>query len=308
MTAPVSFVVSDDEGGTRLDRLVARHTGSSRRVARILIMQGKVCVRRTVVKIATREIRAGEQISVSDPGEVANPKELPKVEPRILHLDHWLVAVDKPAGLLSETGRQGSPSIETLVPRLLAEAGEHKTDVRLVHRLDAGTSGVLLLARRSQACATLGDAFAQGRVTKTYIALCQGNLGCGQLIDAPIGPVRGTRQGVVEGGKPARTQVESIATTQEASLVRAQPKSGRTHQIRVHLAHLGHPLYGDGLYDGPRYVGKAPPEPVPRTMLHALQIEVTHPKTGEPLLVRAPPPEDFVALAMRLGVWPEGGI
>jgi RluA family pseudouridine synthase len=296
----VQFTVPEHEDGERLDRLVASHVGCSRRVARVLIGQGSVRVRGRVLKILSRAVRAGAHVSVQQRPESGRP-DAPDVE--ILHLDRWVVAVAKPAGLLSETDRQGSPSVETAVVRLLADRGERRTEVKLVHRLDAGTSGVLLLARTPMAARELGAVFARARARKEYLALVAGRLATPRNVREPIRRAAGVRHEVGEGGKQASTRFEPLRVGKKATLVRALPRTGRTHQIRVHLAHLGHPIVGDRLYGGPGYTDSQPPEPIPRPMLHAARLEVPHPKTGDPLVLAIEPPADFVTQAHRLGIW-----
>jgi RluA family pseudouridine synthase len=303
--AEVRFRVSSQQGGERLDKLVAEAAGVSRRIARTFIASGRVRVAGRVVRILTRPIRAGAEVLVA-PGE-AKPAVTERrdggahEQPTIVYCDRHLLVVDKPAGLLSERDRFGSPSLEDLAPAILRQRGE-RDEVWLVHRLDAGTSGVMLLARSKAASATLGAAFRDGEVDKTYLAICRGRLGTAQTIDAPIARGERTRHVVNPAGKPARTVVAPLAEAASATLVRALPATGRTHQIRVHLAHLGHPLYGDRLYGGPMYTDEVPPIAVGRPMLHARAVEVRHPKTGERLRFAAPPPEDFQELARRLGL------
>jgi 23S rRNA pseudouridine1911/1915/1917 synthase len=182
------------------------------------------------------------------------------------------------------------------------EAGERRTQVKLVHRLDAGTSGVLVLARTPMAAKNLGAAFAGGACQKVYVALCSGCFADPREVDAPIARHRGVQHAVRTDGKAAATLFEPMASHETFSLIRAFPRTGRTHQIRVHLAHIGHPILGDRLYGGPGYVGDPPPAAVGRPMLHALELVVPHPKSGEPLRLTVPPPADFSDLAARLGL------
>ncbi len=297
-------IVSAGEAGGRLDRLVAAAAGVSRREARLYIAQGLVRVGGKVVRIVSRPVRAGHELVINAAPASATP--VAREPLALVHLDAWCVAVAKPAGLLSETDRAGSPSLETEVPALLKAQGERKTHVKLVHRLDAGTSGVIILARTPTATTELGRAFATGTARKTYLALCQGQIKEPRTVDGPIGRAQGTRHAVMAAGRPAVTHVVPMRWSDRASLVRAIPETGRTHQIRVHLSHVGHPILGDRLYGGAGYTDDTPPAPIPRPMLHAWSLLVPHPKTGAPLALATPPPDDFVREATRLGLWDAG--
>jgi 23S rRNA pseudouridine1911/1915/1917 synthase len=305
------FVVPSDQAGEKLDRLVARAAGVSRRVARTWIATGRVQVNRRVVRILTKPVAAGATIVVTPeaPAEPVRPSHRSVVTApagehapvRILYLDRWMVAVAKPPRLLSEHDRFGSPSLESEVPKLLAARGEH-TRLWLVHRLDAGTSGVMVMARTPGSAAALGDAFREGTVQKTYLALCTGVLGEAVDVDAPIGKAERTRHQVRRDGKPAQTRFVPVAGAARASLVEASPRTGRTHQIRVHLAHLGHPILGDRLYGGPGYTEAAPPESIPRPMLHARRLELPHPKEPRRVVFEVAVPEDFAAVGAAFGI------
>ncbi len=300
------------QDGIRLDRFVALCSQVSRRQARLWIAGGQVLVGRRCARILTRPLRAGARVQVlpaasaAAPAAPLSPAAGAAPMPRILHLDRHVVAIDKPAGLLSESSRHGSPSVETLLPQLLAQRGE-ATRLWLVHRLDAATSGVLVLARTPRAAAQLSQAFRTGDVHKQYLALCQGNLAAGQRIDAPLGRLAGTRQGVRTDGKAALTTVAVVAQGEQASLLRLRPHTGRTHQLRVHLQHIGHPLLGDALYGGRRYVapqGARPAQSIPRCMLHARRLRLPHPHLATPLCVESAPPADFAAVARAVGFDP----
>jgi len=296
------FTVPSQLDGARLDRIVAALGEVSRRIARTWISAGRVRIGGRVVRVLSRELRAGRKLQIQIETEQPPPTEPSEEEAlQILFADRWLVAVNKPAGLLSESGPGRGPSVESRLPAELLARGE-RGRVWLVHRLDAGTSGVLLLARTPQATARLADSFRQGEVKKTYLALCSGELARRQEINQPIGRVRGSRHGVVPGGKPSATLVEPLATGAAATLVRATPRTGRTHQIRVHLAHLGHPLLGDGLYGGPRYDQQPIPRPIPRPMLHAAAVTFPHPKSGRPQRLAVAAPHDFIEVAGSFGI------
>jgi 23S rRNA pseudouridine1911/1915/1917 synthase len=304
----LTFVVQAQEDGGRLDQLVARHCDISRRIARTLIATGCVHVNKRIVRILTRPVRVGAQVQVAQPqnqapapalGGPKNTHGRPDVE--ILYLDRWLLVVNKPARLLSEADRFGSPSLESVVPAML-KARRERSDVWLVHRLDAGTSGVLVMARSSQVARLLGESFREAVVRKRYLALCQGVLDCAQVVDAPLARQRGTKHGVDANGKPARTAVEPLVKGAQATLVLARPTTGRTHQIRVHMMHLGHPLLGDRLYGGPGFTSGQPPQAIGRAMLHAQRLVLPHPKKGETLTFEAPSPLDFLNTAEAFGI------
>ena len=220
----------------------------------------------------------------------------------ILHEDPDLAAVDKPPGRLVVPGRGASE-------RTVREEAEAVLGpLWVVHRLDRGTSGVLLFARNEGAHRAACLAFERHRVTKRYLALVRGLLDGERRVDVPIAPGRGGRMRSDSAGPGARaarsasTFVRPLARLRAAgelpdlTLVEAFPASGRTHQVRVHLAHLGHPLAVDPDY------GEAAPLTVggrvllDRTPLHAASLELLHPATGRPLRIEAPLPADLEAV------------
>lgn len=312
---PVEFVLAEEQHGARLDQLVQARLGISRRLARLCIAQGRVRVGRQTCRILTRPLKAGQRICIlaADAGEARDGQgsartlsapPVPAATLRILYIDKAIVAVDKPAGLLSEQDRFAAPSVQSLLPALL-RARQEREALWLVHRLDAGTSGVLILARTPAAARYLYEAFRQRTVEKIYWALSQGTLAQPRQIDAPLGRVRGTQQGVLADGKPAQTAVRPLMHTPHGTLVEARPRTGRSHQIRVHLAHIGHAILGDGLYKGPRYVHVPPaaPQPVLRPMLHARQISFAHPaQPHQKITLSAAAPADFCATAHCCGL------
>ena len=313
----------------RLDRLVAAHMGLSRRCARLLISAGRVRLGGRTCRILTRTVNAGAKLIIAAEAEAAPPSppaqdtapgrrplaqaqaqapaRAPQHEaPRILYQDRWLIAVFKPAGLLSEGDRFGGPCVETWLGGHLRRQGACDK-LWLVHRLDAGTSGVLLLARHRGVAAALHEFFAQRRAHKHYLALVAGApQNDAMRLDGPIARVLGTKHGVRPDGKSALTDIETLGAAEGFALVRAAPHTGRTHQIRVHLSHAGHPILGDRLYGGLGYTpqgapGQAP-GPIPRPMLHAASLRLIHPKTGQEIVFEAPVPADFASLQKRLGL------
>jgi 23S rRNA pseudouridine1911/1915/1917 synthase len=213
----------------------------------------------------------------------------------VLFCDRYMLVLNKPAGLLSEDDRYSDQSVESMAPELLASLDEKKTDLWLVHRLDAGTSGVLIMARTPMASGSLGKAFHDKQAKKTYWALCQGTPEHATFeVDGPMGRLKGTQHGVIPSGRPALTLFRVISAKNGFCWIEAMPETGRTHQIRVHLAHVGLPILGDKLYGGMRYIehdGKR--RLVSRPMLHARRLCVQHPKSGEKMTFEAPMPDDF---------------
>lgn len=207
---------------------------------------------------------------------------------RILHEDAALVFIDKPAGLVVQrrTFAPDEPCLHDLVRR-------HTSPAFLLQRLDRGTSGVLFFSKRAEVNARLTRQFARRQIRKSYLAICDGRLAERRTIDAPIGRVGTIAFAVRADGKRAVTHVVPLESTTAGSLVAITLETGRTHQIRVHLAAVGHPVAGDWLYG----VTAAA-----RPMLHAVTLELRHPVTGEPLRVTAPLPDDFRQEAARRGL------
>ena len=212
---------------------------------------------------------------------------MPRSDPSccVLYADPWLLALVKSSGLLSQPGL--GPE---LADSLISRAQERWPEVRLVHRLDRDTSGLILLARDATTHRALSAAFAERRVRKTYLAMVQGlPADRGGIIDQPLARIatRPPRYGVVPlecGGKSAFTRWRVLRRFVGSSLLLLQPRTGRSHQLRVHLAALGHPVLGDPLYGDPLY---GEPAPAPRLQLHAAGLQLLHPATGKPLHLRS---------------------
>ena len=206
----------------------------------------------------------------------------------VLYEDECLVFINKPAGIVVQQRMHepDEPFLHDLVNQRLGP-------VYLMQRLDRGTSGVMFFSKRSDLNVRLTRQFERKRIRKRYLAIAEGELAEKQTIDAPIARAGAIKFAVREGGKRAITHVEPVETHETGSLVAIRLETGRTHQIRVHLAAIGHPLAGDWLY-GERNAA--------RPMLHAAELEMTHPLTNEPLRVAAPVPEDFREEAQRRGI------
>jgi 23S rRNA pseudouridine1911/1915/1917 synthase len=292
--------------GERLDRIVALITDASRSDAAELVEAGGVQVDGAVITSGKRRLQLGQIIDVDETKlpTTKPPAADPAVEYSVVYDDDDLIIVDKPAGLVVHPGA-GNPS-GTLVNGLLAAYPEiagigemHRPGI--VHRLDIGTSGLLVVARSVRAYHSLVYALAQRDVARVYRTVVWGHpANPTGVIDAPIGrdhrdPMR---MAVVVDGKTARTRYQVLATYRSpaaASTLECRLESGRTHQIRVHLAAIGHPVVGDGTYGGIRH-GIATPRP----FLHAVELVFVHPASGESMSFTSPLPDDLVAVEAQL--------
>jgi len=200
----------------------------------------------------------------------------------ILYEDEALLFVNKPPNIVVQ--RSHDPHEPDLLEMAIAHAG----NVFLMQRLDRGTSGVMFFSKRADINAKLTRQFETKQIRKRYLALCEGELAENQTIDTLITRVGPISFGVRDHGKRAVTTIRSRRATQNGSLLEMELKTGRTHQIRVHLAAIGHPIIGDWLY-GMRNA--------PRPMLHAAELAILHPLKNEPLRVSARPPLDFWKVA-----------
>jgi 23S rRNA pseudouridine1911/1915/1917 synthase len=226
------------------------------------------------------------------------PEAIPLV---VVHDDGDLVVIDKPAGMVVHPAAGHHEG--TLVHALLGLGGAWSTvggAVRpgLVHRLDKGTSGLMLAARTDEAHRALAAQLADRTLSRTYLAIVRGDLGGDErVVDGPIGrhPRDRLRMAVVAGGRPARTRVRPVERRGGHTLVQCDLETGRTHQIRVHLAALGHPVAGDEVY------GRTRPGDPDRPMLHAHRLRFRHPTTGEAMSFESAPPADFAAFWVGLG-------
>jgi 23S rRNA pseudouridine1911/1915/1917 synthase len=289
--------VAEGEANERLDRFIAARGGISRGLARRALEAGGVFVDGRRCKVASRGVWPGQTVDVNlEEGGREGASAGPLERSRLLYADEWMVAVDKPAGVPAQptlTADRGT--IADLAGALVG--GE---PLVVVHRLDLETSGVTVLARTREAAAALSEAFRAGAPRKTYLALtARAPIPAEGRVDAPLGPdpLRPGRRMVSAGGDAAATEYRTARAGERAALVEARPETGRTHQIRVHLAHVGAPLLGDARYGGPRRVLETS---IPRVMLHAARLELAHPGTGAQLLFEAPTPADFLAIEAEL--------
>jgi 23S rRNA pseudouridine1911/1915/1917 synthase len=292
----LSLVVAPADEGERLDRFIAARGGISRGLARRALDAGGVFLDGRRCKVSSRLVRAGQAVVVNleEGGRAAEPPP-PLERARLLYADRDLVAVDKPPFVAAQpTLTHDRGTLPDLVQALLG------APVTLVHRLDRETTGVTVFARTAAAAAALAEAFREGGPEKTYLALCgRAPAPPEGRIDAPLGkdPTRPGLRRVDPAGDPAATRYRTLRASDRAALVEARPETGRTHQIRVHLASVGAPILGDPRYGGARRVGELA---IPRVLLHARRLELDHPATGARLVLEAPVPEDLAAAERAL--------
>lgn len=314
----VAFQAMEADRGERLDRfLAAQLEGVSRSRIKSLIEAGAVTCEDAVLASPAASIRPGAVYRLRMPPAAPATPRGQAMALRILHEDSDLIVLDKPAGLVVHPAPGNLDG--TLVNALIAHCGDSLVGIGgerrpgIVHRLDKDTSGVMVAAKTEMAHAALSSAFAARKIEREYLALCWAvpQPADGE-IDAPIGRDPRDRKRMtiaVRGGKPALTRYE----TRErfglgATLVSCRLATGRTHQIRVHLASRGHPLVGDPVYLRRRPSAAAfVMQPVrdllldfPRQALHARSLGFSHPRTGAPLLFETPIPDDFATLLSHL--------
>jgi 23S rRNA pseudouridine1911/1915/1917 synthase len=300
------------DGGRRLDAWLAGALPDlSRARIQALIASGAVTVDGGPAR-ASAKVRGGQQVRVELPAPeaaVPQPEDIPL---SVVLEDEHLLVVDKPAGLVVHPG--AGTRTGTLVNALLHRVRDLSgiggvLRPGIVHRLDRGTSGLMVVAKSDAAHQGLAAQFAGREVEKRYLAVVHGTPRAGGTIDAAIGRHPVHRKKMTTGAarsRPARSTFEVVERLDGAALLRVRIHTGRTHQIRVHLASAGHPIVGDATYGGRRApssstaAARAAIDAFPRPALHAAELAFRHPVTGAPVAVTAPLPPDIAGLVAAL--------
>ncbi len=290
-------IIDPELAGERIDKVVSVLTGLSRRVAHTLVESGEVLVDGSAVSPKDR-VEGGERVTIRIPAkQILEAEDVPF---GVRYEDENVAVIDKPAGVVVHPGAgvvRGTLAAGLLHrwPQIRGVGAEDRWGI--VHRLDRDTSGLLLVAKTEDAHRSLTNALAERSVKRNYLALVEGvfSLPAG-TVDAPIGrdPRNSRRRAVRRDGRMARTHYRRVASWEEqgVSLVEVQLETGRTHQIRVHMASIEHPVVGDAVYGG---------RPSPRMWLHAQSLSFRHPVGGQEITVTSPLPDALQDMLDELG-------
>ncbi|MDR2188301.1 MAG: 23S rRNA pseudouridine(1911/1915/1917) synthase RluD [Azonexus sp.] len=296
-------MVSASESGRRLDQaLAALLPQHSRSRLQAWVRGGLVAIDGEIEREAKRKLRGGECLAITEPVATGDGPELPEDIPLdIVFEDATLLVINKPAGLVVHPGNGNRSG--TLLNALLHHAPGIEAIPRagIVHRLDKDTSGLLVVAKTLAAQTALVRQLQARTVRRIYMALAAGGIKGSGSVEAAIGrhPVQRVKMAVVpenRGGKPAKTHFRVIESFAQCALLECSLETGRTHQIRVHLASIGHPLVGDPVYGR----AKANLPDFSRQALHAARLGLRHPLSGEAVQWEIPLPPDFAALLTKL--------
>jgi len=318
-TGKVHHVTAADRGQTLAAFLRARLDGASWSQVQKLVRSRHVMIHGNICTDVARRLKDGEVVKILD-AAAAKPPEADDV--RIVHLDDQVVVVEKPSGVTTtrhteELGwparrRQVQPTLDEMVPdavaRFLARNGGGKkprraAPVRPVHRIDRETSGLVVFARTVPAERILAEQFRAHTTHRRYLAICLGRVGTGTIRTTLVRDRGDGRRGSSDTGegKIAITHVKPVEQLGDAhTLVECRLETGRTHQIRIHLAEIGHPICGERVYAAPRHLKLVDDSAAPRVMLHAAELGFVHPVSGEELRFQSPLPADMRGLLDEL--------
>lgn len=291
----ISFSPSDEEVGARVDLVLARRAGITRTRAQRALKEGAVTVAGETVR-PSRRLEEGDLVAGAVPEPEAAAPEAEDIPVALRYSDDRVLVISKPAGLVTHParGHEAGTLVNALLNLGVPLSGGGSVRPGIVHRLDKDTSGLLLVAKDDAAAEFLVDQIRRRAVERRYFALVHGapRVPSG-TVEAPVGrhPVRRRRMAVVAGGRASVTHFRVVEATEDVALLDVSLETGRTHQIRVHLAHIGLPIVGDKVYgragDVARRLG------LDRPFLHAWRLRFHHPDGGEPIEVEDPLPPDL---------------
>ena len=298
----IELLVTEQNDGMRIDAYLRANTEFSRSRVSALMLEGAISVEGIVQTKPSYKVSAGEKVVLTVPQ--TRPVDIvPQNIPLdILYQDSDVVVVNKPCGMVVHpaAGNEERTLVNALlyhVHDLSGIGGEMRPGI--VHRLDKDTSGLILIAKNDKAHVLLSDQFKERTMEKHYRAVAVGNFREQEgLIDAPIArhPVDRKKMAIVPDGKPSQTEWKVLERLKGATYLDVHLLTGRTHQIRVHMHSIGHPLLGDRIY-APNIKTNVH---IPRLMLHAYSLAFTHPTTGERMEIMAPLPEKFAVTLEKL--------
>lgn len=298
----IELHVSPEEAGVRVDAFLREKIGLSRSRIAALILEGSLMIDGAMQDKPACKVEAGQRIALHVPKARPVQIEPQNIPLRILYQDSDVVIVDKPCGMVVHpaAGNEDGTLVNALlyhIHDLSGIGGEMRPGI--VHRLDKDTSGLILIAKNDAAHAALSEQFKQRTMEKHYRAVAYGAFqNPSGLIDAPIArhPADRKRMAVLATGKPSQTEWRVLAQYASAAYLDVHLLTGRTHQIRVHMQSIGHPLLGDPIY-APHLKTAVH---IPRLMLHAYSLSFTHPSTGERMTLTAPLPEKYEIVLKKL--------
>lgn len=302
MQENLELIVDEAFSGERVDMFISKSTELSRSRAQALITEGRMDVNGKLEMHPSFRVSAGQTILLRMPETQSVDIEPENIPLDILYQDADIVVVNKPCGMVVHpaAGNERHTLVNALmyhVKDLSGIGGEMRPGI--VHRLDKDTSGLILIAKNDRAHTAMSEQFKERSMEKHYRAVAFGNFGEDHgLIDAPIArhPVDRKKMAIVQGGKPSQTEWQVLRRLRSATELDVHLLTGRTHQIRVHMQSIGHPLLGDVIY--------APnvklPVKIPRLMLHAYSLAFTHPITGERMTLTAPLPPVWEETVLKM--------
>ena len=300
----ISFVPRPEEIGRRIDVVLAERGTVTRTLAQRAVKAGDVTVGGATVRPSYR-LEEGDTVEGDIPAPVFSAPEAEDIPITVRYSDDRVIVVSKPAGLVTHpaAGHHTGTLVNALLNMGVPLAAAGSTRPGIVHRLDKDTSGLLLVAKDDEAQASLVAALRARSISRRYLALVRGvPESRSGSVDAPIGrhPTRRQQMSVVTGGRPSVTHYELLEDTGSMALLEVTLETGRTHQIRVHLKHLGHPVMGDRTYGGVSDASKG--LGLDRPFLHAWRLAFPHPDDGRRIEVEDPLPGDLVAALEAAGL------